>query len=380
MKRRGIIILSIILVLCLSVVGGLIAAKKISFGSHSMQPSSSSTPQTPQKTALSCVESLPETTLIGQKLMFAGYSDQLTTVQSTFVKYEIGGVIIMDETPSQTIQTFRDAFSIAPLIAVDQEGGTVQRYKSEGILPGAVDMAAGHTPTQAYAAYYADAQYLKGVGITVNFAPVVDVASTTSNPLPGRMYSEDPSIVTQYAGQFIKASQKAGITPVVKHFPGLGSTTTNTDEGSATTNPLASLESKDIIPYKNLASYKTDAMISSAIVPDLTNGEPAVWSKDAVDLLRSEGYQDAVIYSDSLTGAAIPGTLQDATLKAWQAGVDVALIVQKPDEASMLPELIDAITSQTKAALANGTLDKTKFSESVVRILDRKHIDPCSVS
>jgi beta-N-acetylhexosaminidase len=381
MTRRTKIILVIIIAVCLSVVGGFFVAKYLSHIQYPGQPNNASQPtKQPQKTALSCVESLPDATLIGQKLMVAGYSNQLTNIQPILVQNGIGGIIIMDETPAQTIQAFRSGFSIAPLVAVDQEGGTVQRYKSEGVILGAADMASVYTPDQAYDKYYADAQYLKSIGITVNFAPVVDVVSTTPSPLPGRMYSDNASVVTQYAAQFIKAFQKVGITPVVKHFPGLGSTTTNTDDGSATTNPLAVLQDKDIVPYKSLANFKPDAMISNAIVPDLTNGEPAVWSSAAVSLLRGEGYQDAVIYSDSLTAKAIPGTLQNATIKAWQAGVDIALIVQKPNEQSILPDLFDTIISQTTTDLHNGSLDKAKFSESVVRILQRKNIDPCTLS
>ena len=347
--------------------------------SNQSNPPTPSKPQTPQKTALSCIESLPESVQIGQKIMAAGYSDQLASSQPTFLQYGIGGVIIMDEAPSQTISSFKKGFLISPTIAVDQEGGTVQRYKSGGLIPGATDMAANYTTAQAYQSYYTDAQYLNSIGITTNFGPVLDVISAEPSALPGRMYSSNPTTVTQYATQFILAYKKASITPVVKHFPGLGSTTTNTDAGSATTSPLTTLKTSDIIPYQKLAQYNTDAMVSNAIVPDLTEGQPAVWSSAALSLLRSYGYQNAVIYTDSLTAKAIPGTIEDAAIKSWQAGNDVALIVQEPNDTATLPSIFEAINNKAVAALQSGELDKQKFSESVLRILNRKNIDPCTI-
>jgi len=380
MRKRVIAIIVLALVSISIVIAAIIFFRPTNnSASNQSNPPSSSTPEVPEKTALSCVESLPESVQIGQKIMAAGYSNQLDSSQATFLRYSIGGVIIMDEASAQTINTFKKGFLISLTIAVDQEGGTVQRYKSQGLIPGATDMAANYTTAQAYQSYYTDAQYLKSIGITTNFGPVVDIISAEPNPLPGRMYSSSPSTVIQYATQFIQAYQKASITPVVKHFPGLGSTTTNTDFGTATTSPLATLKASDTIPYQKLAQYNTDAMVSNAIVPGLTDGQPAVWSNAAVSLLRSYGYQDAVVYTDSLTARAIPGTIEDAAIKSWQAGNDVALIVQTSSQTATLPSIFDAIVNKAMAALQSGELDKEKFAESVVRIFNRKNIDPCSI-
>ena len=380
MRKRVIAIIVLALVSISIVIAAIIFFRPTNnSASNQPNPPSSSTPEVPEKTALSCVESLPESVQIGQKIMAAGYSNQLDSSQPTFLRYSIGGIIIMDEASAQTINTFKKDFLITPTIGVDQEGGTVQRYKSQGLIPGATDMAANYTTAQAYQSYYTDALYLKNIGITTNFGPVVDVISAEPNPLPGRMYSSSPATVIQYATQFILAYQKANITPVVKHFPGLGSTTTNTDFGSATTSSIATLKASDIIPYQKLAQRNTDAMVSNAIVPGLTDGQPAVWSSAAVSLLRSYGYQDAVVYTDSLTARAIPGTIEDAAIKSWQAGNDVALIVQTSSQTGTLPSIFDAIVNKATTALQSGKLDKEKFAESVVRIFNRKNIDPCSI-
>lgn len=373
------IIIGAVILIVLAAIGGAFAAKLITDQQHAVNPPNV-VPVTPVKTALECVQDLPTNVQLGQKIMAAGYVDQLATSQPAFMQNGIGGVILMNEVPAQVVKDFGVGFTIAPTIAIDQEGGTVQRYTSEGRVPGAAEMASDDTPEQAYGQYLTDAQYLESVGLTTNFAPVIDVISRQSSPLPDRMYSSDPSVVVQYATQMIKASQKAGITPVIKHFPGLGSASGNTDDGSATTDPLSVLETRDLIPYQQLASLKPDAMVSNAIVPGLTDGQPAVWSSAAVALLRGYGYQDSVVYTDSLTAKAVPGTIEDAAVKSWQADVDVALIVQQHQDTATLSTLLQAILARGSAALQSGELDKDKLAQSVVRILQRKSINPCSIA
>lgn len=336
-------------------------------------------PAAPTKTAIQCVEELPDSVLIGQKLMVAAYNDQLNTVQTIVATKYLNGIIIMEEIPAASVSSLVQANTIKPTIGVDQEGGTVQRYKSEGAVPGAQQVAATQTPEQAYQTYLKDAQFLSSVGITTNFAPVVDVISESPSPLPGRMYSSDPSVVTNYATQMIRASQDAKITPVVKHFPGLGSASGNTDNGPATTDPLSTLQTRDVLPYQSLASFKPDAMVNNATVPGLTNGQPAIWSPEAVSLLRGYGYADSVVYTDSLTAKAIPGSLDQAALKAWQAGIDVAMVVQTKSQTGELDSDTTAIITLGVSSLQSGALTKESVTQSVLRILTRKGIDPCSI-
>lgn len=375
-KRRWLLPVSLV-VLTIGLVGGwlLFTTQHGSSAGISSGPSQD-TPIPPPDT-LACIEALPDDVLIAQKLMFAGYSDQIGGQAVLLGNANLGGVIVMDETSPEAIKTLTSAFSITPLLAVDQEGGTVQRYTEEGILPGATAMAGSYTPEQAYQKYLFDAQYLKNVGLTTNFAPVVDVASRTPSPLPGRLYASDPAVATTYATQAIKAAQAAGITPVIKHFPGLGSATGNTDFESATTDPLSALKTRDLLPYKRLASFRPDVMVSSAIVPELTDGQPAVWSAAAVTLLRSYGYTNSVVYSDSLTAAALPAALDDATVKAWRAGIDVALIVQGREQTAEIHATIQAITAKVTTATENGELDRKDIARSVKRIFARKGIDAC---
>jgi beta-N-acetylhexosaminidase len=367
--------IALILTVAIGVVWFLLASQQAPSNQNTNTPQQ----PPPTKNALQFTEALPDALLIGQKIMIAVYDEQSKAIQPIVASKNLNGVIIMDEMSAQSVASLSRGSTIAPTIAVDQEGGTVQRYKNEGVLPGAEDVANTLSPKEAYSAYQKDAQFLKSQGITTNFAPVVDVMSITPSPLPGRMYSSNPTTVTTYATQMIRASQQEGITPVIKHFPGLGSASGNTDYGSATTDSFATLKTRDLLPYQSLAELHPDVMVSNAVVPRLTNGQPAIWSADALALLRSYGYNNAVVYTDSLTAKAIPGTLDQAALKAWQAGVDVAVIVQTKQQLNEINSDVATIITRATSALQSGQLSKESVTQSVQRILARKGINPCSI-
>lgn len=329
--------------------------------------------------ARQCITHIPTITKIQQKIMVAVFSSQIDELLPILSAHQVGGVIIMDQVTKPQIDSIRAALKIPPFVAVDQEGGTVQRYKSEGTLAGASDIAK-LTPSQAYDAYAADSRYLASLGITTNFAPVVDVESKPISPLPGRIYSSDPQVVTTYATEAIKAMHDNKLQPVIKHFPGLGSASGNTDFTTATTDPYSALKNRDLIPYQELKALLPDVMVGNMVVPELTNNQPAIWSSDAITLLRSMGYENAVVYTDSLTAQAVPGSLAQAAFKTWQAGSDVAVIVQEKAQIGQLMGDIQQIIVTTTAGMQNGTLSSDTIDQSTMRILSRKQVDPCSVS
>ena len=379
--RRALLFLSLLIVL------GLVFLAWFQFDANrapSLPPTSSkpdkqaATP--PKKSQATCIKELPDTTKLGQKIMVAGYADSLDSHATSFAKHQLGGVILMDETPKSTIVTFKSQQPIPPFIATDQEGGSVQRYTSEGILPSEPAMAQASLET-AFKDYLRDDTYLTSLGITTNFAPVVDVGYPGKNPLPDRIYSSNQSTVTSYATQSIKAAKEAGLQPVIKHFPGLGSADGNTDYGAASTVNYVTLKHNDLIPYQKLLSLNPDIMVSNATIPGLTQGAPASLSRVAItDTLRAQlGYKKAVVYTDSLTAKAVPGLLSNASVKAWKAGADVALIVQTQKQDSATTDYIESIVQAGKQALANKTLSEDELNASIGRIFARKGVDACKV-
>jgi beta-N-acetylhexosaminidase len=221
----------------------------------------------------------------------------------------------------------RPAALDAPLLVmVDQEGGDVRR------IPG--PPAAGAIETASAAAARANGRaagrLLRGVGVTVDVAPVVDVARPgTALEREGRTYGRDAATVTQRAGAFADGLRATGVEPVLKHFPGFGAATINTDNGAARVDlPLATLRAVDGAPYVRLKPRAV--MLSTAIYPRV-DPRPAAFSERWVtDELRGRLKFDGVAITDDLQTPAVErfGSPAQLAFFALRAGVDVPLFAK----------------------------------------------------
>ena len=267
------------------------------------------------------------------------------------------------------------AGDIEPFLAVDQEGGRVQRLRDViGSQPSAREMGATMTPAEVQDLARETGEAMVGMELDMDLAPVLGVSDQPNDTVIGdRAFSNDPAEVTQYAGAYADGLREAGIIPVLKHFPGLGSATGNTDDEPASTPPLDELRAKDLIPYETLTTDEPVAvMMATAVVPGLTDGEQAGLSPAGVDLLRQEYGFDGVVMTDSLSGAAVTSdyTLPEAAVLALAAGNDMVLW----DSTAEIDDLITAIT----AAIGDGTLPEAQIARSVARVLDLKGYDACA--
>ena len=259
---------------------------------------------------------------------------------------------------------------VPPLLAVDEEGGQVQRLSSTvGSVPSAREMSKDMTPDQAQKQGHDIGEAMQKLSLNMDFAPVVDVGT---NAIGDRTFSDDPEIVTEYAGAFAKGLRKADVIPTLKHFPGLGSATGNTDFQPATTPPLAQLKKKDLVPYEYLLSLDpVTVMFANAVVPGLTDGAPASLSPAAYALLRTDYDFDGVALTDSLTAAAISAeyTIPQAAEKAIAAGADIALW----DDLSQA-----AVVNKTiRKGVKQGRITEDRINEAVGRVLKLKVVDLC---
>jgi beta-N-acetylhexosaminidase len=160
----------------------------------------------------------------------------------------------------------------------------------------------------------------------------------------------------------------AGITPVLKHFPGHGHASGDSHQGEVVTPPLSQLMNDDLVPYRELAQLTgTAVMVGHVQVPGLTGSDPASLSPAAYDLLRTGGYGglpfNGVVFTDDLSrmGAVTQRyALPDAALKALQAGADVALWISSYD--------VPAVLDRLEAAITAGELDLKKVDGSVLRV------------
>lgn len=260
------------------------------------------------------------------------------------------------------------------LVASDEEGGLVQRYRKViGPLPNAATIAATLTPEEASVAYGKYARVLKSWGVDIVFAPVLDVGGGPG--IESRSFSTDYRTVTTYGRAAAMAFRSAGLVPVFKHFPGHGSASRDTHLGAASTARLEKLRRKDLIPYQLLREFPdAGVMIGHLIVPETTNGLPATMSAPIIrELLRESLGFNGLVFSDALGMAAISGKYSDteAAVAFLNAGGDV-IVVSSLQSALRLNA---AIRSQ----LRNGQLSSTVVTRAAVRVLHAKGIDACSV-
>jgi beta-N-acetylhexosaminidase len=256
-------------------------------------------------------------------------------------------------------------------ISVDEEGGRVARLSSLiGPAPSPRVLAQTHTADEVYGIALDRGHRMRGLGITIDFAPVVDVTNAPDNTVIGdRSFSSDPAVVTAYAGAYARGLRDAGLLPVLKHFPGHGHGSGDSHTGGVTTPPLDQLQNDDLVPYRSLVSAApVGVMVGHLQVPGLTGDQPASLSKAAVQLLRTgTGYKgpafDGPVFSDDLSSMAAINqhySVPEAVLRTLQAGTDIALWVTTDE----VPAALDRL----EKALATGELTMSAVDASVLRV------------
>jgi beta-N-acetylhexosaminidase len=340
------------------------------------QPAATSPPCDPQVV----IASWPLEQRLAQLLMVG--VDGGNEAEALVARYGVGGVFV----GGQATSTFTDGSlarlatvgPVPPLVAVDEEGGRVQRIDDlAGPVPSARVMAQTMTPAQVREIAAQRGRALREAGVTMDLAPVVDVSSQSSGQVIGdRSFSDDAGVVSEYAGAFASGLRDAGVVPVLKHFPGHGHASGDSHRQPAVTPPVGELEASDLVPYRNLiGGLPIGVMTGHLDVPGLTApDEPASVSANAVrDLLRTElGFDGFVITDDRSQMAAVRRSysIPEATLRALTAGSDMALLVTNAQVPELLGSLADAVAAHR--------LDETEINRSVQRVLAVKAFDPCS--
>lgn len=255
----------------------------------------------------------------------------------------------------------RPAAVDAPLLVmVDQEGGDVRR------LPGPPQASAAQTQTtaQARANGRAAGRLLRGAGVNVDFAPVVDVARPgAALEGEGRTYGRSAAVVLRRAGAFARGLRQAGVAPVFKHFPGFGAATINTDDGAARVDlPLSTLRAVDGRPY---AKLEPDAvMLSTAIYPRV-DPRPAAFSRRWVsDELRGRLRFTGVAITDDLQAPAVAkfGSPSQLAFFAVRAGVDLPLFAQTYEAGARA-------AAGLEQAVTSGALPREQLDAGARRVL-----------
>ena len=223
------------------------------------------------------------------------------------------------------------------LIAVDQEGGRVQRFQNGFTrLPPASFYAA--QPELATTAGWVMAAELLAVGVDFSFAPVLDIDCGISTVIGNRSFAQEAESVTQLARAFRNGMQQAGMAATGKHFPGHGSVAADShlalpvDERSFT-----DILNKDLIPFKHLIDEGLEGVMPAHVVYSAVDPRPAGFSPYWIqDVLRQQLRFKGTVFSDDLSmeGAASAGSFTKRALLAQQAGCDMLLVCNNPTAAA----------------------------------------------
>jgi len=264
-------------------------------------------------------------------------------------------------------------------VSVDEEGGRVSRLKTLiGPQPSPRVLAATHTPDEVYAIALDRGHRMRGLGITIDFAPVADVTTEPDDEVIGdRSFGSDPAKVTEYAGAYARGLRDAGLLPVLKHFPGHGHGSGDSHTGAVTTPPLTDLQNDDLVPYRTLTTAgPVGVMVGHLEVPGLTGADPASLSPAAYALLRSGGYGGppfaGLVFTDDISSMAAVNQrygVSEASLKAFQAGADVALWTTTDE--------VPAVLDRLEQAVAAGELNMSAVDASLQRVAAMKGPPRC---
>ncbi|GAA0892109.1 glycoside hydrolase family 3 protein [Fulvivirga kasyanovii] len=329
---------------------------------------------------------------IGQMLIVGYPKQDIKPSEQTIddiAKGRIGGIILFEKNinPSNSYiklkQLTWNLQAKAPLplfIAIDQEGGRVNRLKEKYDFPKSVSAEyLGQMANIDSTRFYAEitASTLAGLGFNVNFAPVVDLSTYKDNPVIAkieRAYSDNPDSVARHAAVVIDAHRRYGVISVLKHFPGHGSSHADTHLGIADVTDY--WQSKELMPYQNLLDKgKVDAIMTAHIVNKRLDkgGNPGTLSKAIMtDLLRDSLNYEGVIFSDDMQMHAITKHygLEKAIKLSIQAGVDVLMFSNNIQGSEN--RTVDAVHKIIRNLVEKGEISEERIDQSYDRIVKLK--------
>jgi beta-N-acetylhexosaminidase len=317
---------------------------------------------------------------------FAGV-DPPVELRSLAREFDLGGVVLFKrniEAPGQVVDLVHGlrqmGTSEPPWVAVDQEGGRVARLRTPFTeWPPMATLGRRGEVTLAERFGRALAEELRLVGVSFDFAPVLDVNTNASNPVIGdRALGDTPEQVAELGKAIIGSLQSGGVAACGKHFPGLGDSAVDPHLSlPLIDHPPDRFRAVEFAPFRAaIQSDVASVMTAHVVVPSLDEDRPASLSPRIVrDLLREElGFRGLIISDDLEMGALSGRTLEESTLLAIEAGSDVVLLCgSNPDrQAAALETLVRAFESgrlafkQLDDALVRHRRARDRFARTLI--------------
>lgn len=288
-------------------------------------------------------------------------------------------------------ETVKKITSISPLLAIDQEGGGFNQLK-EGFTTSPLtnwEIGQKNDPEEVFKMGSVIGGELSCTGITTCLAPVVDIVLRSECPICYRSFGSDPDRVTEFGRQMIAGLHKSGVHAVLKHFPGLGDTATDSHlDLPVLDKTLEEIESFELQPYFALKDEVDAVMVGHLFMPKVDPNKPTSLSaKFMGEILRDQIGFKGVVMTDSLVMNGVLGkvaTFEEAVkrvsevaIEAFLAGADLLILAKlqwvdfKPTQ-EQNEELVVRVIENFTEAVKEGKISKERVEQSVSRILKMK--------
>lgn len=280
---------------------------------------------------------------------------------------QVGGVILFSrnyEHPEQLVRLIDRIHAVRQprlLIAVDHEGGRVQRFR-EGFtrLPPAAAFGAVHDRDPGRACHLASlcgwltASELRASGLDFSFSPVLDLRSRSSDAIGDRAFHADVDAVVNLARAYIGGMKRGGMAAVGKHFPGHGSVEGDSHlETPSDHRDLETVRMSDLRVFERIIADGLPAIMPAHVIFDRMDDKPAGFSRYWLkDVLRRHLEFQGAVFSDDLVmaGAAVAGDIVDRGAAALEAGCDMLLVCNDRDAAVRLLEAVPESADPVRSA------------------------------
>ncbi|MBP2703783.1 glycoside hydrolase family 3 protein [Microbispora sp. RL4-1S] len=257
------------------------------------------------------------------------------------------------------------------VVAVDEEGGVVTRMEAAtgSSWPGNLALGVADDESLTRGVARRIGRLVAAAGITLDYAPVVDVNADPRNPVIGvRSFGSDPGLVARHSAAWIEGLQSAGVAACAKHFPGHGDTVTDSHLALPTVSaPRELLERRDLPPFRAAVAAGVRAVMCGHLLVPHLDDVPATLSRAVVTgLLREELGFDGLVVTDAIEMRAVAALAPagEIAVRALAAGVDAVCVGRSSERGESVYALRDAIAGAVRA----GVLPEERLAEAAGRV------------